>query len=142
MDEIELRDRTTLLLDADLAIEERRALEALLRQDPDHAERHRELIAVWRLMDAYSPIASTREVARDLVSRAQAEARIESKGRMVRLAAGWAAAAAIFLAVFLGLPDKGPRKAGSGYPTAQRNGVEISEDYTLYASCSFDFEDF
>jgi ferric-dicitrate binding protein FerR (iron transport regulator) len=142
MGEAELRERIALLLDADLETEERRALEALIRRDPESRQRHRELLGIWTLLDHYAPITATRDVAEDLVSQAQSEARIEKRGRIARLAAGWAAAAAIFLAVFLGLPDKAPEDVGSGYSTGQRNGVEISEDYTLYAACSFDFEDF
>lgn len=142
MSEAELRERIGLLLDADLEPEERRALEALILRDPESGRRHRELLGVWTLLDHYSPIAATHEVALGLVNQARSEAKVEKQGRIVRLVAGWAAAAAIFLAVFLGLPGETPENSGSGYSIGQRNGVEISEDYTLYAACSFDFEDF
>jgi anti-sigma factor RsiW len=133
----ELRDRIPLLLDRDLDPEERVELERLVRKDPACWRRLREIQSTWTLLDAFDGVQSTSTATRSLMDRARAEHAAETRGRLVRLVVGWAAAAAIFLAVFLGLPSHQPS------PNPQDATLSnVSRDFQLYVASSYDFEDF
>jgi len=135
------RDNISLLLDADLEPEEREALEALLEADPELRRNYREFQETWSLLDRYPPIMASPILTRDLMTWARAEKAVETRGRLVRMTVGGAAAAALVLAVFLGLPSTRPSDTTTVSASAPTNGV-MTEGYSMYMASLYDFEDF
>lgn len=137
------RDRITLLLDADLESEEREELEALIEADPDLRGHYREIQETWSLLNRYSPITASPTLTHDLMTRVRAEKADETRGRLIRLTVGWAAAAALFLAVFLGLPRMRPSDTSTMSASAPVSTYGVmTEGYSMYMESLYDFEDF
>ena len=131
-------DRVALLLDADLGSEERRRLLAEVEADAELRQHYREISAVWEMLDAYPAIDPTSGVNEAVLEQARSELAREHQGRLVRLAVGWVAAAAIFLTVFLGLP--GERRGANNL--AHGGQDSLVEDGACARSFEWDFEDF
>ena len=69
-----------------------------------------------------------------------ASERVRCPATLITIAAaavGWAAAAALFFAVLLGLPRTDPEETTANLP-----GSELTEEYSMYVSSLYDFEDF
>jgi anti-sigma factor RsiW len=132
-----LHDRIALLLDADLDPDERHRLEDLVARDPQARRRLDEHRAVWSLLDRYAAVAAPERVRAGLTARVREERRVARRRRLLAVSVSWAAAAALFLAVFLGLPPEQARD--DGY---DQRAIELRETYSRYAASFYDFEDF
>lgn len=131
-------DRVALLLDADLESEERLRLLAAVEADAELRQHYREISAVWEMLDAYPAIDPISCVSEQVLEQARSELTREHTSRLVRIAVGWVAAAAIFLTVFLGLPAERP-----GANNLAHSGQDsLVEDGAYARSFDWDFEDF
>ncbi|MBN2492742.1 MAG: hypothetical protein JXQ29_17980 [Planctomycetes bacterium] len=130
-------DRIALLLDAELDAEERRPLMDLVARDPEARRCLEEYRALWALLDGYPGVTARECVGAGLVARAETERRRARRRGLVHIGVSWAAAAALFLAVFLGLPAQ---RASDPDPSAV--ATELTETYSRYAASLYDFEDF
>ncbi len=130
-----LHERVVLLLDEELDPEDRQALTALIEQDEESRLLLQDMKRIWSLMDHYTPIPVSRDLSGQVMEQVRAEVALEYRSKVIRLTISWAAAAAIFLAVFLGLPGNQKSKESSG-------GAGSFDDYSTPLASYYDFEDF
>jgi len=131
-------NRVALLLDTDLELDERRRLLAEIESDAELRQHYHEISAVWELLDAFPAIEPSARLDEHVLEQARSELARERKGRLIRMAVGWVAAAAIFLAVFLGLPGERPGGSNLAY-----GGQEVAGEDGVYArTFDWDFEDY
>lgn len=136
------REELLRLLDGDLDADRRFAVEAALSRDPA-AQRELELLrGVDRLLDQGLPHAFPRQTPRAAFAGRVGDSvrRVHRRGRLIRAAVGWSAAASVFFAVVLGVPKH--RAVESPTPRIATLVDADDGDYGRLEAAMYDFEDF